>query len=334
LILENAATNYARESSNLSRLGSQSPVNAVTFTRNNTTAPDGSQTALKISADGTNGDPHVGDSGSTSVSGTYTFSVWMWTDSSQNKNAQLYLYDSGIAQVASQSFTLTTTPTRYSITQTFSGTISPVFRIDLQPNTAQYIYAWGAQLEAGYAPTSFIYTNSSAVTRSADVASSTAYTRAVDKGVMYKLNDFYNEDEGTLYAEHNVDRDITSGAWGVVQFNDTTTDNYIGIRYRSSGTTGEIVTDDSGTSISAQSKIGADLDYFPKSVIAYKQNDFAGMTSGGTLATDTSGQVPNITQLVIGTGEGINTINGHIKKIAYYPERLSNAELQALTENN
>jgi hypothetical protein len=258
----------------------------------------------------------------------------MWTDSSQSKNTQLYLYDSGIAQVASQSFTLTTTPTRYSITKTFSGTISPVFRIDLQPNTAQYIYAWGAQLEAGDAPTSFIYTNSSAVTRSADVASSTAYTRAVDKGVMYKLNDFYNEDEGTLYAEHNVDRDITSGAWGVVQFNDTTTDNYIGIRYRSSGTTGEIVTDDSGTSISAQSKIGADLDYFPKSVIAYKQNDFAGMTSGGTLATDTSGQVPNITQLVIGTGEGINTINGHIKKIAYYPERLSNAELQALTENN
>jgi len=44
--------------------------------------------------------------------------------------------------------------------------------------------------------------------------------------------------------------------------------------------------------------------------------------------------IPKLTRMTIGDGEGINYIGGHIKKIAYYPERLSNGEITALTEND
>ena len=49
--------------------------------------------------------------------------------------------------------------------------------------------------------------------------------------------------------------------------------------------------------------------------------------NGGSVAEDTSVTVPeNITTLHIAPD-----FYGHIKSIAYYPRRLSNAQLQALT---
>jgi hypothetical protein len=52
--------------------------------------------------------------------------------------------------------------------------------------------------------------------------------------------------------------------------------------------------------------------------------------------TDTVGVIPGTTavQALIGCNTfNTNRINGHIRKIAYYPKRLANAELQALTQN-
>ncbi len=62
---------------------------------------------------------------------------------------------------------------------------------------------------------------------------------------------------------------------------------------------------------------------------AYKENDFAYLYDGGTVGTDTSGTVPyGITTLHLSQGG----FNGHIKSIQYYPRRLTNAQLEALTE--
>jgi len=147
--------------------------------------------------------------------------------------------------------------------------------------------------------------------------------------------DWYSDDSGTLFAEHNVDRDITSNAWGIVTLeNAGSTDNYVGLRYRSTGTTGEVLSFNGASQMSASSIVAADLNYFNKSAIAYETNNAAAVGNGGTVNTDSTVTVPNLTQLTIGTGAGIYTINGHIKKIAYYPDRLSNTEIQALTENN
>ena len=67
---------------------------------------------------------------------------------------------------------------------------------------------------------------------------------------------------------------------------------------------------------------------------AYKINDFAGSLNGGAVQTDTSGAVQtsfaalNIGYLISGFPF---YLNGHIRRIAYYPVRLTNAQLQALT---
>jgi hypothetical protein len=47
--------------------------------------------------------------------------------------------------------------------------------------------------------------------------------------------------------------------------------------------------------------------------------------------TDTLGILPVVDKLRIGAQSAQAPLNGTIKKLAYYPKRLTNAELQGLT---
>jgi hypothetical protein len=71
-----------------------------------------------------------------------------------------------------------------------------------------------------------------------------------------------------------------------------------------------------------------------KVALAYDKNDVAFTFSGNsTPYLDTAAEIPDTNYISIGEqNEGY--MNGTIKKIAYYPERLSDSEIQALTENN
>jgi hypothetical protein len=68
-----------------------------------------------------------------------------------------------------------------------------------------------------------------------------------------------------------------------------------------------------------------------KSSFVYRVDDFAISGNGATVATDTSGLIINANQLQIGKDESGRYFNGFLKKIAYYPFRVTNAQLQALT---
>lgn len=71
-----------------------------------------------------------------------------------------------------------------------------------------------------------------------------------------------------------------------------------------------------------------------KRVSAFAANDFAATYDGNAVATDTSGTVGvSATALYFATDASPSLIpHGHIKSIAYIPERVSNANLQAMTE--
>jgi hypothetical protein len=75
-----------------------------------------------------------------------------------------------------------------------------------------------------------------------------------------------------------------------------------------------------------------------KSSFGYELDDFGQSTDGATAVTDTSGLVPiGVAGLSIGGLQqawsgASNPLNGHIRKLAYYPKRLSNLTIQALTE--
>jgi hypothetical protein len=71
-----------------------------------------------------------------------------------------------------------------------------------------------------------------------------------------------------------------------------------------------------------------------KTSFAYKLNSFGLARDGGTVATDTLGTIPSVTDLLIGhSGAAPNLqLNGHIAKILYYPQRIINAEVQAFSK--
>lgn len=175
---------------------------------------------------------------------------------------------------------------------------------------------WGAQIEAGAFPTSYIPTTTASVVRSADICSISGSD----------FTSFYNQSEGTMlvnaFTPANGDRTIFAA--------DDNTANEM-IRLRTEGTNpffkvtdggSELVTIDSGTVV-------ANTTF--KLVGAYKLNDFASSINGGAAVTDTSGTIPTVDRLRIGAGQSGNTMCGCISSLRYYKKRLPNAKLVTLT---
>ena len=178
--------------------------------------------------------------------------------------------------------------------------------------TVQY-----AQLEAGTFPTSYIPTAASTVTRAPDNAAITGAN----------FPPWYNYNEGSIVVSGDSFRG-TAGSARNFQFDDGASANNI----RAAGQSVLQVIDASvvQASLGPTPLIPFDGTVY-KFASAYRLNDFASVTTGA-VATDTSGTVPiAITQLVLGAGAGANYLNGHLRNITYYPARLTDAQLQALT---
>jgi hypothetical protein len=195
------------------------------------------------------------------------------------------------------------------------------------------VYLWGAQVETGKYASSYIPTVASTVTRSADVVSAATATRAADIANITGTNfsDWYNQSTGTIYAEYIPSSSALVGeaANGIFSINDGTISNRIDWRQ-------------GGTSIISVGAVeqavlfptGAGTDGSAvKIALAFAANDFAASFNGIDVATDVAGTVPTVNRMNIGTidnSESLN-LNGHIKDLRFYPTRLTNAELQALT---
>jgi hypothetical protein len=173
------------------------------------------------------------------------------------------------------------------------------------------------QLEQGAFATSVIPTTTTALTRSADVAS------------VNTLSSWYNATEGTLFADVTITYTVPSGSFPVsAAFTDGTVNNAIQLGY--------VTTSVASFEITAEGASQAGL--FPTNVAAnrrtagaYKVNDFAVSTNGGTVVTDTLGTVPIVDRLRLGERVTGNNLNGYIRHITYNPRRLADANLQAIT---
>jgi hypothetical protein len=175
------------------------------------------------------------------------------------------------------------------------------------------------QLELGAFATSVIPTTTAAATRNADAASMTGTN----------FSSWYRADEGTLYADINFYA-LQSFKQGV-NFNDGSTNNFMSIQTATSPASRVNVATGGVSQVAiATGNLTAGVD--ARLCFAYKTNDVAATLNGGSVGTDTSVTLPTVNQLGIGTTGSI-TSNGNqtIRKIAFYPTRLSNAQLQALT---
>lgn len=176
------------------------------------------------------------------------------------------------------------------------------------------VLVWGMQLEEKDFPTSYIPTTTTSLTRSADSA------------LINTLSPWFNATEGTLYGQFDS---VASGTRTVTAINDGTSNE--SIRLRTVSTDPFFTVTDGGVD-QANIDAGTVASYTSyKFAGAYKANDFATCINGGTVQTDTSGTLPTVTQMMLGTSAAANYLNGHLQRITYYPRRLSDAELQTIT---
>jgi hypothetical protein len=70
-----------------------------------------------------------------------------------------------------------------------------------------------------------------------------------------------------------------------------------------------------------------------KGAVAYKTDDSQGAFDGASSPVDTSVTLPTLlTTLYLGNSDGGTAhLNGWLKRVTYYPRRLSQAELEAIT---
>jgi hypothetical protein len=139
------------------------------------------------------------------------------------------------------------------------------------------------------------------------------------------FSSWFRADEGTLYGEAVTRTNVTIfTAW------DGTQNNRVAIASRASGINGS-----SGFVIynnTVQTAFTFTHANNNKVALAYANNDVATTLNGAAVQSDTSASIPSTNQAVIGF-DGAARVTGWIRKLAYYPKRLANAELQALTQN-
>ena len=177
------------------------------------------------------------------------------------------------------------------------------------------------QLEQGAFATSVIPTTTTALTRSADVAN------------VNTLAPWYNSTAGTVYSEFVINSTApTSGFPTATSFNNGGIGNRINTAYLNDAINAlDYFVSDGGVTQVGLSSITYTAGNVAKMAAAYAANDFALSTNGGAVLTDTSGTVPSVTALNLGNQLGGNFLNGYLRRVTYYPIRLSNAQLQTIT---
>jgi len=327
LLIEEQRTNlltYSEQFTDASWIVNGSPV----ITADQTTAPDGTMTADTIAVSGaSNG---FGVYRNVVSSGTYASSIYFKLMSGAF-TLRLGL-TSNFSEINCSTLAITNTGTGVgSVTAVGNGWYRFVSVGTVSALSASQIYnigsntgtlaVWGAQLEAGAFATSYIPTVASQVTRTADVATITGAN----------FSQWYNQSEGTFVAQF----DMIGGSAA-------NTNNQIVLSPIADASNRHIIYNGDAEIAGYTVVGGVTQAYLPmgslaanttsKMAYAYQVNNFAASQNGGAVSTDTSGSLPVPTRLGIGSGGlGGNQLNGHIRSIRYYPTRLSNAQLQALT---
>jgi len=169
------------------------------------------------------------------------------------------------------------------------------------------LYRWGAQLEPG--------------------TTATDYVRTVD--VVGKDYGWYEPTEGTVFVDV-PDFALTSSSPRIVYFGNSSLSSRLADVFYNK-TPNRI--DYYKTSDGQQLAMGTNS--LPEKIsLAYKFNDYNGAVNGTNGGADTStGNLATSDRMSIGqSGGGAAHLNGHIKRLTYWPVRQSDSTLQVITQ--
>ena len=332
LLLEPERTNlitYSEDFSNSAWGKSASGTGSIPIvTSNYAISPDGTLNASRLQLDKgtgtTSGDLSL-ITDSFTVSSGLTTNKSIYVKSNTSEEYDLVLYGSSDASSTNvKKIRVTSEWQRFDVFKTISAT-STGLSIGLREisvsglsNTAD-VLIWGAQLEEGEYPTSYIPTNGSTVTRVGETCNGAGDATT------------FNDSEGVLMAEISALKDpVDYNNW--LTITDGTNANSVGIVFETTGTaTARIEVGGVG-----QAYITTSVDYsnLIKVAFKYKENDFAWWVNGIKVATDSSGiTFPSNTlnSLQFSYGSGGNNWIGNTKQIQYFDSALTDAEIEKLT---
>ena len=220
---------------------------------------------------------------------------------------------------------------RFSINGLTSGTSGPF--PGYVGNTSNGYYIWGAQLEQGSFPTSYIPTSGTTATRTVDNASITGSN----------FSDWYNPSEGTVVISSSTYTDGSDYNNALI-FSDgslVNLNNSIEMALTASGlnkNVGRVTIRKDGSSVfdSGAGSTITTLQTNKKYKIAssFKKDNFNFTIDGVTDEVGISGELPsNLNTLLIGyiIASG-SRLNGYIQQLVYYPTALPSNQLITLTK--
>ena len=348
-ILEPQRTNLITYSEDFSDAGWYK-LNSVTVSDNEEISPDGTLNASLINSPNTSNNL-INNSISVSVNTDYTFSVFIKKDNNESRFPELFLrfYTSGgnayeqytqintktgITNVREEFGVNSNTVEDYgdywrlslttnSNTQTdcifgFNSAKSNVFGTSNQQVGSAIIF--GAQLEQGSFPTSYIPTNgeSGGVTRSAETANGSGDATT------------FNDSEGVLMTEISaLSDDSTNRIFGIS--NNSNFNESILLRY--SNNSNEIIAQvrKGGVYEFSMTHTLNDSTLFSKIAFKYKQNDFSLFVNGFEVDTSPTGDIITGLDTLSLSYVGGNQFYGNTKQIQYYNSVLTDSELEQLT---
>jgi hypothetical protein len=294
----------------------------TSVTANTAIAPDGTLTADTVVFSGALNDRLDFATGVlATVGASYTYSVWLKGSGTVSIAVNT---TTGLGGSAELTVALTNTWTRYSVTHTYTSGVTGNVRVHgviIRSASTPTVYAWGAQLEAGAFSSSYIPTVASQVTRSADVAQMTGTN----------FSSWYRTDEGTMYAQAFTMSTVADDKF-IANINNGGFPNRVLMNFNALNNFSASLVSNSVTQSTGTNGVAATVGTFIKGAIAVRRDDIAWSRDANTASTDTSALLPvGVDRLWIGSATTAAFLNGCVAKIAYYPRRLTNSEIQSLT---
>ena len=352
LLIEESRTNLITYSDDFGDASwSKSNINVTTNT-SATTAPDGSNNAEGI-IHNLSGSGIIKTSGTFSVGSTITVSIFVKKNTSNffrfeinntsnvwfNLNTGVVATTNGSGNALYSSSLIIPYPNGwYRCVATFTTTTITSTSVGLYftitTGNSSYIgnsgYLWGAQVEAGAFPTSYIPTIASTVTRSADNADMTGTN----------FSSWYNQTEGTFFYNGTLPF-ITNDTTNRVPYGVSNGFSFANSMYVVKGNTSlglSFNAINNNLNVSSFTSLPNMTSSKIKIASSVAPNNFYSCGYGGVVnkSSRTSAAIPPVTKLTLGkepwNTSPFNPIIGCINKFAYYPKALSPAELQYLTQ--